>query len=76
MQIIKIKEWCDANITPMAWQRVALKILPDLREQNISLSEIQNPNDSLVIENRYVIQIDNIIQELYEVELPKELKVI
>ena len=56
MKAIKIKNWCLENITPQSWSRIVLRTLPQLREHNLDLNEIENPGDDLEL-NEEVMQI-------------------
>ena len=47
LKILILKDWCTKNITPLAWQRIVLKILPQLRENGFDLYELENPSEEL-----------------------------
>ena len=69
MQALIIKQWCDENITPVAWQRVTMKILSHLREQGFKLGDLENPSESLILAPETVALIKNTILEMYQIEV-------
>jgi hypothetical protein len=69
----KIQNWCNENISPVSWQRVVVKSLPQLREHGFELSDLMNPVATLVLsEDAYVI-IASCVEELYQTQLVAEL---
>ncbi len=70
MQALIIKQWCDENITPVAWQRVTMKIFGHFREKGLSLTDLENPNASLILASDSVALIKQIISEMYQIDVP------
>ena len=67
----KIQEWSNEVISTVAWQRVILKALPQLREEGLELSDLMNPAN-LVLSDRAFEIITSTIEELYQAEVPSE----
>ncbi|MDW8295507.1 MAG: hypothetical protein RMJ97_01365 [Raineya sp.] len=70
MNALKIKEWCDSNITPMAWQRIVMKNLDLFKAKGWGLTEANSPNASMVLDSAMVEAIKSSIREMYQMELP------
>lgn len=71
MNASKIKNWCDENITPMAWQRIVMKNLDVFKAKGWGLAEMNNPNDAIVLDATTAEAVKATIKELYQVELPE-----
>ncbi len=69
MQALIIKQWCDENITPVAWQRVTMKIFAHFREKGLSLTDLENPNASVVLAPDSVALVKQTISEMYQIEV-------
>ena len=69
MQALIIKEWCDENITPVAWQRVTMKILSHLREQGFKLADLEKPSADLLLAPETVALIRETISQMYQIEV-------
>ena len=70
MQALIIKQWCDENITPVAWQRVTMKIFTHFREKGLSLTDLENPNASIMLGADSVALVKQTISEMYQIEVP------
>ncbi|MCS6794746.1 MAG: hypothetical protein NZ516_02175 [Raineya sp.] len=75
MNALKIKEWCDSNITPMAWQRIVMKNLDLFKAKGWGLTEANSPNASMVLDSAMVKAIKSSIREMYQMELPDSVLV-
>ncbi|WP_448529123.1 hypothetical protein [Raineya sp.] len=73
MNALKIKEWCDANITPMAWQRIVMKNLDLFKAKGWGLAEANSPNAAMILDTAMVEAIKNSIKEMYQMELPESV---
>jgi hypothetical protein len=69
MKVIEIKNWCDQNLTPLAWQRIVMKNLDAFKANNLALSELNNPTPDIEISKEMVDAICVIIQDLYQVQV-------
>jgi hypothetical protein len=67
----KIKEWSNQEISPIAWQRIIVKALPQLREEGLEFSDLMNPTN-LVLSGKAFEVVASVVEELYQVELPVE----
>ncbi len=70
MQALIIKQWCEENITPVAWQRITMKMLGHFREKGLSLTDLESPNASLMLASDSVTLITQTISEMYQIEVP------
>lgn len=71
MNALKIKNWCDANITPMAWQRIVMKNLDIFKAKGWGVSEMNNPNESIILDAAMLEAVKATIRELYQMEVPE-----
>jgi hypothetical protein len=69
----KIQNWCNENVSPVAWQRVVVKSLPQLRGFGFELSDLMSPVATLVLPEDAFIIIASCIEELYQIQLETEL---
>ncbi len=67
----KIQEWSNEAISSVAWQRIVLKALPQLREEGLELSDLINPTNVMLSERSFEI-IAATIEELYQADVPAE----
>ena len=68
----KIQNWCNENISPVSWQRVVIKSLPQLREYGFELSDLMNPSANLKFsENAFAI-VASCIEDLYQTQIMME----
>lgn len=73
VKAINLKNWCIDNISPLAWSRIVLKVLPELRDAGHSLDSIENPKDDLMLEDKALKAIEVAMQALYELDIPEEV---
>jgi len=71
MNTLKIKSWCDENITPMAWQRIVMKNLDVFKAKGWGLAEMNNPDGSIVFDAATFESVKSSIKELYQIEIPE-----
>lgn len=70
MKIISIKNWCDENLTPLAWQRVVIKNLDALKSTGLTLTDLSQPSDQMELNENLVELVKQTIKDLYQVEAP------
>lgn len=75
MNAIKIKEWCDVNITPMAWQRIVMRNLDLFKAKGWSIIEANNPTPSMMLDASLIEAIKVSLKEMYQLELPESVLV-
>ncbi len=68
-----LKNWCTKNITPLAWQRIVLKLLPQLREKGFDLSELENPTDDHFFSEEEFGLFAQTLESMYSITFPKEV---
>jgi len=71
-KVLPIKRWCEKELTPVAWARVLVRILPVLRQYGYNFSDIQNPGPSTQIRNDFYFVILATIQEIYELSYEEQ----
>jgi len=72
-KIILLKNWCTKNITPLAWQRIILKILPQLREKGFDLSELESPSEDRCFGEAEFDLFIQTLENMYGMVFPKEV---
>lgn len=60
-----LKNWCEEELTPLAWQRALVRTLPALREFGYELDNLQNPTNDTRIDTAYYRVICVALSELY-----------
>lgn len=65
----KIKKWCDGNLSPVAWQRIVVKVSPDLRGTGLNIKNLTDPSDSILLEDDHYEIIRDAIESIYNVSL-------
>ncbi|MEQ9298805.1 MAG: hypothetical protein RIF33_09590 [Cyclobacteriaceae bacterium] len=73
VKAIDFKKWCVDNISPLAWSRLVLNVLPELRQLGHNLSDIENPSDELILGDKELDALAKAMQGLYQMELPTEV---
>ncbi|GAB4123343.1 MAG: hypothetical protein OHK0045_23690 [Raineya sp.] len=71
MNALKIKNWCDENITPMAWQRIVMKNLDIFKAKGWGITEMNSPNESIVLDAAMSNAVKASIKELYQIDIPE-----
>ena len=67
---LKIKNWCDENISAASWQRVAMKNLTFFKEKGFSITEINSPNENTFLDEESFELVQTSIMAIYEMEIP------
>ncbi|WP_221407473.1 hypothetical protein [Reichenbachiella agariperforans] len=71
--MITLKNWCNKNITPLAWQRIIIKVLPQLREKGFELDELEDPNNDRLFQEEEFKLFTDALDTLYNISFPKEV---
>lgn len=66
IEAIKIKEWCDSNLSPVAWQRIIVKVSPQFRGSGLKLSDLLNPTEAVLLDDNGYKIIKTAVEETYE----------
>ncbi|NQZ75975.1 MAG: hypothetical protein HRT61_07670 [Ekhidna sp.] len=69
----KVKKWCDEALSPVAWQRIVVKVSPELRGTGLNIKNLTDPSDSILLDDGQYDIIKKAIEEVYDV--PVEVKV-
>ena len=73
IRAIDLKSWCNKELSPLAWQRITLKVAPVLFDHEIDYDQINNPSPGDLIEGAVLASIFGSIEELYNVTVPVEV---
>lgn len=65
----KIKEWCDQELSPVAWQRIVVQVSPEFRGSGMNLMTLTNPDDSVVLDDAQYGTIRKAIQATYSMQM-------
>lgn len=65
MKALVIKRWCEENVSPLAWKRIVLKVMDMAAEEGYSVSDLQHPNDKVMISKRMQHRVNDILMQLY-----------
>lgn len=75
IKVINCKNWCEENITPMAWPRVVLRIVPEIRQKGYSVKEMENPTEDVTVDEETFKLINGALMTIYEMEIPQTVAV-
>ncbi len=64
-RIQPLKRWAEAELTPLAWSRVVIRLLPVLRDFGCDFSEIQKPTLDTRVEKDVFFLLIATIEEIY-----------
>lgn len=73
IKVLVLKNWCTKNITPLAWQRVIIKTLPQLREKGFELAQLEEPTPEMTFGEEEFGFFSGALDELYKISFPKEV---
>lgn len=69
IEAIKVKKWCDEKLSPVAWQRIAVKVSPQFRGSGVKLSSLLNPDSSILLDDQQYSVIKQAIEDTYQVSI-------
>ena len=69
IEAIKLKEWCDTNLSPVAWQRIIVKVSPQFRGSGLKLSDLLNPGPNVLLDDAGFRIIKDAINDTYDVQM-------
>ncbi|WP_258104827.1 hypothetical protein [Marinoscillum sp. MHG1-6] len=69
------KNWCGDNISPQAWTRVVLKCLTLVRERGLSITEMEQTDPDIELDEELLEAINQTLLELYDVTVDETLLV-
>ena len=69
IEAVKLKEWCDANLSVVAWQRIIVKVSPQFRGTGLTLTKLLNPDASVVLDDQQYRIIKEAVEDTYKVSM-------
>ncbi len=75
MKVENCKNWCEENISPMAWPRVVLKVIPDVRDLGLTIKDLENPVPGMELDDSVFEKCNAALKGLYEMEFPQDILV-
>ena len=69
IEAIKLKEWCDQNLSVVAWQRIVVKISPELRGSGLNIKNLTNPTSDILLDDGQYGVIKGAIEATYGVSV-------
>ena len=69
IEALKIKAWCDSNLSAVAWQRVIVKVSPEFRGSGLKLSNLLNPDQTVLFDDAQYGVIKKAVEETYDVSM-------
>jgi len=73
IKVLTLQNWCSENITPLAWQRIIIKVLPQLRERGFELDELESPSEDRVFQDAEFKIFEDALSTIYNMSFPKEV---
>ena len=73
IKVVILKNWCTKNITPLAWQRIVLKVLPELRESGFELNQLEEPTPDMQFGDKEFELFTRSLDTVYKISFPKEV---
>ncbi|PIB34954.1 hypothetical protein BFP72_05885 [Reichenbachiella sp. 5M10] len=73
IKVLTLKNWCNNNITPLAWQRIIIKILPELRNKGFELDELEEPASDRLFQEEEFKLFAEALNTIYNITFPKEV---
>lgn len=70
VNLLLLKQWCERDLSPMAWQRIVLRAYGCLKDKGYFIKELQNPPADMNLEGEDLAAICDAIRELYKIEVP------
>lgn len=68
IKVSELKQWCEDELTPLAWQRALVRTLPCMREHGYELDQLQYPEEEVRINDAYFQAILKTLSELYSAQ--------
>jgi len=73
IEALKIKAWCDNNLSPVAWQRIVVKVSAEFRGTGLTIKSLTSPEPDILLDDSQYQIFKAAIESTYDVEL--EIKV-
>ena len=59
----------------MAWPRVVLRVVPELRQKGYSVKEMENPSADVTVDEETFKLFNEALKTIYEMEIPQAVAV-
>ncbi|MEL6557632.1 MAG: hypothetical protein AAFQ94_05565 [Bacteroidota bacterium] len=69
IEAIKLKAWCDSNLSSVAWQRIIVKVSPQFRGSGLKLTSLLNPDDTILFDDEQYKVIKKAVEETYNISM-------
>lgn len=69
IEAIKLKAWCDSNLSAVAWQRIIVKVSPQFRGSGLKLASLLKPDESVLFNDEQYQIIKKAVEETYEINM-------
>ena len=70
IQALRIKQWCDKNLSPLAWSRLAMRLLPTFTKDKINLIKL---DAHTVLDEKQFELVRKTLADLYKVSIEKSM---
>lgn len=70
-KVLSIKEWCEQKLTPLAYARILVRLIPVIREYDYDFAELQHPTEKTRIKYDFYLVMRAAIKEIYQEEYTK-----
>ena len=66
---LEVKKWCDKNLSPVAWQRVVVKVSPEFRGTGLTIANLTDPSESIMLQDDQYEIVKRTIESTYDVSV-------
>jgi len=73
IKVTNFQNWCVDNISPQSWTRICLKCVDAIRISGHTLEQLEVPNSDLEIDEDLFNELNEALEELYDLKVDKEL---
>lgn len=70
MKLKILKDWANQNISPLAWQRIVMRKLPEMRQSGFYLHTL---TDEAELKLDLIMILDSALGELYQEKFPSDI---
>ena len=70
MKLKILKDWANNNVSAMAWQRIVMRKLPEMRTSGFYLHTL---TDEVELKFDLIVILNNALEELYQAHFPEDL---
>lgn len=70
-KVLSIKEWCEQKLTPLAYARILVRLIPVIREYDYDFADLQHPTEKTRVNYDLYLIMRAAIKEIYQEEYTK-----